>query len=115
MYKGILDLVPERPFPYNFAPLRFKTNGGLANPYYYWNQQIRQLAPFQHGPERLEERPSHSQHIDWHALYPSEVLLSGSTNRKEVALTFDDGPDTIWTPRILSILSYRACPKSPQF
>ncbi|QSO55050.1 polysaccharide deacetylase family protein [Alicyclobacillus curvatus] len=65
---------------------------------------MRQLSPFQHGPERRRERPPHSQHVDWHSLYPTEVILSGPTDRKQVALTFDDGPDTLWTPLILSIL-----------
>ncbi|GMA51030.1 hypothetical protein GCM10025857_23870 [Alicyclobacillus contaminans] len=60
--------------------------------------------PFQHGPERLTERPPSTQHIDWHALYPNDVILSGPTDRKTVALTFDDGPDAVWTPQILSVL-----------
>ncbi|MCF8563381.1 polysaccharide deacetylase family protein [Alicyclobacillus tolerans] len=66
---------------------------------YAWN------SPFYHGPERLSERPPHSQHVDWHALYPNDVILHGPTDRREAALTFDDGPDRVWTPRILSVLA----------
>ena len=65
----------------------------------------RQVSEFQHGPERMEERPPHAQHIDWHSLYPNEIILSGPTDRKAVALTFDDGPDNLWTPRILAVLT----------
>lgn len=70
-----------------------------------WNGWFRQVSPFKHGPERISERPPHIQHIDWHSLYPNEIILSGPTDRKEVALTFDDGPDNVWTPRILAVLS----------
>lgn len=35
---------------------------------------------------------------------PFEVMLYGKPKRKEVALTFDDGPDPVYTPQILDIL-----------
>lgn len=47
------------------------------------NQWIRQVSDFQHGPERLKERPPHTQHIDWHAMYPNDVILSGPSDRKK--------------------------------
>lgn len=56
------------------------------------------------GPESEVERPPHAEQSDWASLYPDEVLLHGPQQVKEVALTFDDGPDTEWTPQILSIL-----------
>ncbi|MED1203644.1 polysaccharide deacetylase family protein [Heyndrickxia acidicola] len=65
---------------------------------------IRQLPPHQHGPERMEERPPHTQHVDWASMFPNEIILHGPTNRKQVALTFDDGPDDVWTPKILDTL-----------
>jgi peptidoglycan/xylan/chitin deacetylase (PgdA/CDA1 family) len=65
---------------------------------------MRQLPPFKHGPERIEERHPHTKHVDWASLFPGEVILHGPA-RKEVALTFDDGPDDVWTPRILHILA----------
>jgi peptidoglycan/xylan/chitin deacetylase (PgdA/CDA1 family) len=65
----------------------------------------RQNPSFQHGPERLDERPPHTQHVDWHAKYPGDVILHGPTDRKAAALTFDDGPDNEWTPRVLTVLA----------
>jgi len=73
----------------------------------FTRQQPSKLTPadFKGGPERPSERPPHTQHIDWHQRYPNEVILQGPTNRKAVALTFDDGPDDHWTPRIVSTLN----------
>jgi peptidoglycan/xylan/chitin deacetylase (PgdA/CDA1 family) len=42
--------------------------------------------------------------VDWASLYPDVIVLHGPTNRKAVALTFDDGPDDLWTPKILDVL-----------
>lgn len=41
--------------------------------------------------------------------FPSYLTLShqGTTDRDEVAVTFDDGPDPRWTPKILDILKER--------
>ncbi|QSO48263.1 polysaccharide deacetylase family protein [Alicyclobacillus mengziensis] len=61
---------------------------------------------FQHGPERISERPPYTQHVDWHALYPNAICLHGPRKRRQIALTFDDGPDNTWTPEILSVLSH---------
>ena len=36
--------------------------------------------------------------------YPNDVFLNGDTHKKQVALTFDDGPDGKITPKILDIL-----------
>lgn len=38
------------------------------------------------------------------AKYPSGFLLSGPSHDKQVALTFDDGPDQRFTPQVLDIL-----------
>lgn len=38
------------------------------------------------------------------AQFPGSIFLSGKRDKKVVALTFDDGPDDIYTPRILDIL-----------
>jgi cellulose synthase/poly-beta-1,6-N-acetylglucosamine synthase-like glycosyltransferase/peptidoglycan/xylan/chitin deacetylase (PgdA/CDA1 family)/spore germination protein YaaH len=35
---------------------------------------------------------------------PYEVDMYGGTSQKKVAITFDDGPDPTWTPRILDVL-----------
>ncbi|WP_245590502.1 polysaccharide deacetylase family protein [Aneurinibacillus terranovensis] len=36
-------------------------------------------------------------------MFPGEVILNGPP-RKEIALTFDDGPDDTWTPLVLDVL-----------
>lgn len=36
--------------------------------------------------------------------HPDTVFLNGNTREKQVALTFDDGPDPVITPKILGIL-----------
>jgi peptidoglycan/xylan/chitin deacetylase (PgdA/CDA1 family) len=67
--------------------------------------EARQPAePHAGGPERPEERPPHTEHIDWSARYPDEIVLRGP-ERKEIALTFDDGPDGEWTPKVLDQLA----------
>jgi peptidoglycan-N-acetylglucosamine deacetylase len=35
---------------------------------------------------------------------PYEVDMYGGTSQKKVAITFDDGPDPTWTPKILDVL-----------
>ncbi|HHW13059.1 MAG TPA: polysaccharide deacetylase family protein [Firmicutes bacterium] len=39
------------------------------------------------------------------ARHPGKVFLQGATQRKQVALTFDDGPDLEYTPQILDLLA----------
>ncbi|NLM38032.1 MAG: polysaccharide deacetylase family protein [Firmicutes bacterium] len=39
------------------------------------------------------------------ARHPGKVFLQGTTQRKQVALTFDDGPDLEYTPQILDLLA----------
>lgn len=56
------------------------------------------------GKERPEERPPHVEHVDWSARYPQHIVLRGP-RRKEVALTFDDGPDEEFTPKVLDQLA----------
>lgn len=41
---------------------------------------------------------------DLMAQHPGKVFLQGTTSRPQIALTFDDGPDTEYTPQILDIL-----------
>jgi peptidoglycan/xylan/chitin deacetylase (PgdA/CDA1 family) len=67
--------------------------------------QMRQPAePHEGGKERPEERPPHVEHVDWSARYPKAIVLRGPM-RKEVALTFDDGPDDEWTTKVLDQLA----------
>lgn len=86
------------------------------SPYYPWygypdvwvaNAGWREPAPLEPhigGPERPEEHAPHIEHLDWASKYPTEVILHGPL-RKEVALTFDDGPDDQWTPKVLDVLA----------
>ncbi|NPV53434.1 MAG: polysaccharide deacetylase family protein [Firmicutes bacterium] len=61
------------------------------------------LAPggFSDGPEKLHRVP---EPADLVKLYPDIVVRQWSPKSPSVALTFDDGPDTEYTPKILDIL-----------
>ncbi len=48
--------------------------------------------------------------FDLARLFPKLVLRQGDVSRKIVALTFDDGPDTVYTPKILDILASKGVP-----
>jgi peptidoglycan-N-acetylglucosamine deacetylase len=39
--------------------------------------------------------------------YHSTFLMNGPTTRREIALTFDDAPDTIFTPKVLDVLKQK--------
>ncbi|GCL73551.1 polysaccharide deacetylase family protein [Paenibacillus naphthalenovorans] len=71
-------------------------HGGLREP--------APVEPHIGGPERPEEHAPHIEHLDWSSKYPTEVILHGPL-RKEAALTFDDGPDGLWTPMVLDALA----------
>jgi peptidoglycan-N-acetylglucosamine deacetylase len=70
-------------------------------PHGEWNRSPQ--PPHAGGPERIEERHPHTAHINWAGMFPDEIILKGP-DLKEVALTFDDGPDDEWTPKILDVL-----------
>ena len=42
--------------------------------------------------------------------YATRVLFQGSSDRGEVCVTFDDGPDPRWTPLVLDILAELGAP-----
>jgi peptidoglycan/xylan/chitin deacetylase (PgdA/CDA1 family) len=56
------------------------------------------LPQLNNGPEYKNRRPDHSPQLG------NIVYYEGTNTKKEVALTFDDGPDTVFTPQILDIL-----------
>lgn len=61
--------------------------------------------PQQHPPA-LKKKPAGEYNIPrLQALFPGSLYMSGSWEKKVVALTFDDGPDGNYTPRILNILN----------
>ncbi|MGI6707091.1 MAG: polysaccharide deacetylase family protein [Clostridia bacterium] len=55
-------------------------------------QTEQHLASFRKEAQKLAEA------------FPQGFILKGSGNKKRAALSFDDGPDAVYTPRILSLL-----------
>lgn len=52
------------------------------------------------------EKPAYEYNIPkLQAQFPDSLFLAGRQDKKVVALTFDDGPDDTYTPRILEILN----------
>jgi peptidoglycan-N-acetylglucosamine deacetylase len=47
---------------------------------------------------------SMGQHVNLSRMFPGVVYYHGPASQKQVALTFDDGPDMRYTPQILDIL-----------
>jgi len=56
------------------------------------------------GSEKKNRDIVYSKITDAAKMYPGLVFLHGAPGKKLVALTFDDGPDNFYTPRILDIL-----------
>jgi len=59
------------------------------------------------GPEARERIASEG---DLARLYPDVVFRFGSSRAPHVAITFDDGPDDVYTPRILDVLGRYGAP-----
>lgn len=77
------------------APSQIKENttgGKLALK--TWNEANYRLPSVQH----------HQQVQSLSQQFPGVVFYKGNSNLKRLALTFDDGPDNYYTPRILDIL-----------
>lgn len=74
------------------------------------NQRIRQLQTdddtpeFTDGSEKSVRKTDSLTLGDLRKRYSSTFLLNGPTDRREVALTFDDGPDGEFTPLVLDEL-----------
>ncbi|WP_282197961.1 polysaccharide deacetylase family protein [Collibacillus ludicampi] len=103
LYRWNASFVPAyvSPFSFHSTPPYSPLDPYQDVTYQEWMRQ--QVPPHAHGPERHEERHPHLVHVDWASRFPNEVILHGPP-RREVAFTFDDGPDDIWTPRILDVL-----------
>lgn len=56
------------------------------------------------GPERKVRGFPKREIVDLITMYPDLFIASGDSKEKKVALTFDDGPDDIFTPQILDVL-----------
>jgi polysaccharide deacetylase family sporulation protein PdaB len=61
-------------------------------------QPTKQAVPLNNQSTALTAASDPQQHIN------HSVINHGSTSSKKVALTFDDGPDNTYTPKILDIL-----------
>ena len=58
-----------------------------------------------HGGSRLDNRGFPQREIvDLVSMFPDLFYRQGPSDEKKVALTFDDGPDSVYTPQILDIL-----------
>src|SRR5690349_15809423 len=58
----------------------------------------------QNGQDRSDASSTSGQRIPGRRPHGAEVLWSVATDRPELALTFDDGPDPELTPRVLDAL-----------
>jgi len=56
------------------------------------------------GPEQDVRDPKPLSLADLKEKYRTTFLLNGPSNKREIALTFDDAPDSNFTPQILDVL-----------
>lgn len=56
------------------------------------------------GPEHGVRSPAPMSLADLRSKYRSTFLLNGPATKREVALTFDDAPDAVFTPKVLDAL-----------
>jgi polysaccharide deacetylase family sporulation protein PdaB len=56
------------------------------------------------GPERTERQPSPVSINVIQQNHPDKIAIRGGLNDMRVALTFDDGPDPRYTPKVLDVL-----------
>jgi len=68
------------------------------------HKDISRTPDLRDGPEDQIRKPHPMTLSDLQAKYKSTFLLSGSSDKREIALTFDDAPDDHFTPQVLDIL-----------
>lgn len=56
------------------------------------------------GTEGHVRKPHPMSLSDLHHKYPTYYVLNGPMSKRQVALTFDDAPDAVFTPRVLDAL-----------
>ncbi|WP_018130257.1 polysaccharide deacetylase family protein [Effusibacillus pohliae] len=67
--------------------------------------QVQAQTPnLEDGKEHDVREPHPLSLADLRRKYPSTFILSGPPTKRQVALTFDDGPDTVFTPQVLDVL-----------
>ena len=66
--------------------------------------QSRPAARRTQDHRRSRHQPGQRRNFQDIAVMPYVVDMYGGTQEKKVAITFDDGPDPEWTPKILDVL-----------
>ena len=68
--------------------------------------------PYPGRPSRVGDvpRPSETTQLQAHQDYPGLVFAHGDRRAPLVALTFDDGPDSVYTPQVLDVLKAKGVP-----
>ncbi|MBO8165044.1 MAG: polysaccharide deacetylase family protein [Brevibacillus sp.] len=56
------------------------------------------------GKESKVREPHPMTLAELHMHYPTTFRLNGPLDKRQVSLTFDDGPDTVFTPKVLDVL-----------
>ena len=75
---------------------------------WWWNKERnpeRQIPPLEGGPENTERVQLPVSNIILQQMYPNTVFLQGDPASRQVALTFDDGPDPRFTEDVLDVLA----------
>jgi cellulose synthase/poly-beta-1,6-N-acetylglucosamine synthase-like glycosyltransferase/peptidoglycan/xylan/chitin deacetylase (PgdA/CDA1 family)/spore germination protein YaaH len=78
----------------------------------YGNGEILRISDLPAGGRRNVWRDSDGDYLEKYEQYPSYYVVdhTGDSAPKTVALTFDDGPDPEFTPRVLDILKQKRVP-----
>jgi peptidoglycan/xylan/chitin deacetylase (PgdA/CDA1 family) len=80
----------------------------------YWQNPIPNNEPFHSLQDRLASKQQiynnqpYQMDRNWEIQYPGSIFSQGPSYCKSVALTFDDGPDNLFSPVILEILAQYA-------
>jgi len=90
------------PAPYDSGP--WPTDEPAPYPIMYRQTNKPTTPVLRGGSENLQNRVPHIKHIDLSAMFPKEIFLHGPRNQNRISLTFDDGPDDVWTPQVLNAL-----------
>lgn len=71
-----------------------------------YEQNEQKIQMLEGGPEEGQREKAPKPGSNWflQKQYSDVFMLHGSEDRNEIALTFDDGPDTKFTPQVLDVL-----------
>jgi cellulose synthase/poly-beta-1,6-N-acetylglucosamine synthase-like glycosyltransferase/peptidoglycan/xylan/chitin deacetylase (PgdA/CDA1 family)/spore germination protein YaaH len=98
--------------PFNYKPLEY-INSILAVNYEGKGEILEMINEPDHGHTKLEfNNPDQLITDEKYLSLPSAYLIKrfGANDSKKIALTFDDGPNPDYTPKILDILKAKKCP-----